>query len=216
MFNLLVLPVKATIRMILNFILALPLLCIVAVCTPQYWLPKVLSEYLTCKTGFFWIIKTADINYSSDTVTIKDITVHNPNTFLSSDCMKIDHITFSTPFIQLIKKNINIPTLEIAFNQLICIYQNDLQNFQELAQKLCCKEKCKKQYTVENLTIKIDGITGLHSYDLNLNSIQYKNALRKKDYTFYNIALNPNNTLQSDQASLAQVCNSLSKQLFDK
>lgn len=189
MINLILLPFRGILWLILGCICTLPWLIIVAPVTNNYWLPAALSIYWEKQLGFPCRIGSTNINIIKGQVDLKDVVIFNPNEFASGDFLKIKQIQCKLEPLSCFQNVIKISELNVEISQFASIQQNKTNNLQKLCEQFNrnTPTKNKKGWHIASAKLTFKGIASLRSYN---HSIFTSEAFITKNFNFSNICIN--------------------------
>ena len=218
MINLILLPFRGVLWLILGCICTLPWLLIIAPLTTNYWLPTALSIYCEKQLGFPCRIGNTSVNLIKGQIDLKDIVISNPSEFASGDFLKIKQIQCKLEPLSCFQSIIKLSELNMEISQFASIQQNKINNLQKLCERLNCSNattKSKKGWHIASAKLTFKGIASLRNYT---HSIFTSEAFITKHFNFTNICINTPHTFQEsllNTTSLESVYTNISDSLMN-
>ncbi len=199
MINLILLPFRGIIWLMLGCLFTLPWLIIVVPFAANYWLPPVLSFYLEKQSEFPCRIGSANINFVKGQVNLNDIVISNPNEFSSGDFLKIKQMQCKLEPLSIFQPIVKIADLNIEVSQFSAVQQNTMSNLQKFCKIFNDQHsldiKSKKGWYIASAKLTFKGITSFRSYT---NSIHTSEAFITKNFNFSNICVNTSSVFKEN------------------
>lgn len=217
MINLILLPFRGILWLILGCICTLPWLIIVAPLTNNYWLPTALSIYWEKQFGFPCRIGSTNINIIKGQVDLNDIVISNPNEFASGDFLKIKQIQCKLEPLSCFQNVIKISELNIEISQFASIQQNKTNNLQKLCEQFnhITSTRNKKGWHIASTKLSFKGLASLRNYN---HSIFTSEAFITKNFNFSNICISTSEAFNGNlltHTSLESVYTNISDSLIN-
>lgn len=218
MINLVLLPFRGIIWLMLGCLFTLPWLIIVAPFTANYWLPPVLSFYLEKQSKFPCRIESTNINFVKGQVNLNDVVISNPNEFSSSDFLKIKQIQLQLDLLSIFQPIVKIADLNVEVSQFSVIQQNTINNLQKFCKFLngsSSGTKKKKGWYIASAKLTFKGITSFRNYT---HSIHTSEAFITKNFNFSNICINTSSVFKenlTNSTTLESVYTNISDSLMN-
>ena len=186
--TLLLLPFRGLLWLILGLLCSSVWLLIAALFTTSYWLPPTLSWLWEMKTDFPCKIESAKIDWFGGKICLKNVTLYNPTSFLSSDMASFSKIECRFDWLSLSKQTLHIDELNFFGTKLASIEQSENHNWAMLNRHLNTHEKQPtKGVWVENLRFTFDGMVAHHSYR---GTSTVSVTKRTRSFEFSNLCIN--------------------------
>lgn len=186
MIDLLLLPFRGLIWLVLGSIFSLPWLIIALPFTTNYWLPHALSYGFECKTHALCKIEKASIDWKSSEITLRNVSIFNPSDFNTADCMKFRTIQFQLDLTSLLGACIHVTEMSFDCQQMNFVKQNNVHNFLALG-KLFSGDK-RRNFIVDSLNFKFKGFVSIKSYDSTF--VRSMEFFTQKNFSFSNVCNN--------------------------
>ena len=110
MINLMLLPFRGLVWLVLGCIFSLPWLLILLPVTISTWLPLGLSYGLEKLTGFPCKIEKAEVKMIEGEITLHNVILSNPEGFYSSDFLKFSKVDISLNWTSLLSSTVTLRT----------------------------------------------------------------------------------------------------------
>lgn len=190
MVNLMLLPFRGLVWLIMGCVFSLPWLLILLPVTISSWLPFGLSHGVEKLTGFPCNIEKAEVNLMSGEITLHNVVLSNPDGFYSSDFLKFKKIDMILSWRSLFGSTITLQKLNLDCVHMCSLTQGTVNNLQRLCENLTKKtgeRAFKKGCLLEDFCFNFKGLISLRMY---MGFVRTKEFLTQKNFTYSNVCLN--------------------------
>lgn len=183
MINIILLPFRGLIWLVLGTIFSLPWLIVLLPFTTNYWLPHALSYGFEHKTQASCKIESANADWLTGEIILKNVTIFNTHGFTTSDCLKFRTIKFKVDPKSFLGSYIRIKEMVFDCHQMSFVQQNGSNNFLALG-KLFSGES-SKNFIVDDLIFSFNGFISIKKYDAMF--VRSSEFFTKKNFGFSNV-----------------------------
>lgn len=190
MINLMLLPFRGLIWLVLGCIFSLPWLLILLPITISSCLPFGLSYGIEKLTGCPCKIEKAEVSLMSGEIALHNVVLSNPNSFYSSDFLKFKKIDMTLNWMSLLGSMITLQRLNLDCVHMCFLTQGSINNLQRLCENLARKTEggvFNKGCLIENFCFNFKGIISLRTY---MGFIRAKEFLTQKNFIYSNVCFN--------------------------
>lgn len=208
MINLILLPFRGLVWLVLGSIFSLPWLIILLPVTTNYWLPYALSYGFEHKTQALCKIEKANANWMSGEISLEDVSIFNTPGFHSTDCMRFKNIQCKLDLVSIFGLCFHIKEISFDCYRMSFVKQNGSNNFIPLGKLFAGNSK--KAFIIDDLRFNFNGFVSIKSYDATF--VRGTEFFTKKNFSFSNICndVQLGQTLRADPViSVESVYNSL-------
>lgn len=190
MINLMLLPFRGLVWLVLGCIFSLPWLLILLPITISTWLPFGLSYGLEKLTGFPCKIEKAEVKMIEGEITLHNVVLSNPEGFYSSDFLKFSKVDISLNWTSLLSSTITLRKLNLNCVHMCSLTQGSINNLQQLCGNFTKKTGGKtfnKGCLIEDFGFNFKGLISLRMY---MGSVRTNEFLVQKKFSYTNVCLN--------------------------
>jgi|GEM_PF-4844768 len=190
MVNLMLLPFRGLIWLVLGCVFSLPWLLILLPLTIQSWLPFGLSYGIEKLTGLPCKIEKAEVKMMEGEITLHNVVLSNPEGFYSSDFLKFKKVDMALNWLSLLNPTITLRKLNLDCIHMCSLMQGSVNNLQVLCENFARKAGSRilnKGCLIEDFSFNFKGLVSLRMY---VGSVRTSEFLTQKNFSYTNVCLN--------------------------